>query len=127
MTAHVAATSDGRLERKSEGASSERVDAAIMRVLQAEQAARAAVTADAAQAERLRDGARQRAHAIAERAALRVARVHRAMDEAIAQRLEGIQSERALLSEARSDESAESARMTRALERLAAELTEGRA
>jgi len=103
-----------------------RVDGAIMRVLQAEQAARAAVVQDAAHAERLRDDARQRARAIAERAALRVARVHQRVDAAITERLEHIRRQRAALTDAPPDDGAESARLERALDRLAAELTEGR-
>lgn len=127
MSARSIATSDGRVERRVDASSSTRVDEAIMRVLQAEEAARIAVTDDAAQAERLREEARQRAHAIAERAAVRVARVHGLMDAAITRRLAHIERERAALKDAHPDESAESARMARALDRLAAELAEGRA
>lgn len=123
MPARVAATSGGAMDAPS----ASRVDEAIMRVLRAEEAARLGVADDAARAERLREEARQRAHAIAERAALRVARVHGLMDAAIARRLERIGRERAMLKDAPPDESTESARMARALDRLAVELTEGRA
>lgn len=122
MPARLAATSSARPDTKS----ADRVDDAIMRVLQAEQAARAAVAQDAAQAERLRDDARQRARAIAERAAVRAARVHGLVDAAITGRLEHIRRQRAALTDAPSDDAAESARLERALDRLAAELAEGR-
>lgn len=113
-----------RFDATSDATSAARVDDAIMRVLQAEQAARAAVRRAAIEADDLRAAARERAHAIAERAAVRVARVHRSMDAAIAARLDELQRQRTALSAAPAEDPTESARVARALDRLAMELLE---
>ena len=60
-----------------------RVDQAIVRVLDAEQSARDAVAQCAVDAEFLRQEAKARARAIAERAAERVARAHQWTDAAL--------------------------------------------
>jgi hypothetical protein len=99
------------------------VDDAIVRVLQAEQSAREAVTQCAAEAERVRQQARARAHVIAERAAERVARVHGWTDDAIRTRVELLNQQRATLQQPSPPDPAEPARLDDALERLAAEMT----
>lgn len=101
------------------------VDAAIVRVLQAEQAARAAVDQYVAEAEQIRESARLRARAIAERGAERVARVHRWTDAAIRERVEALARERAALKAPEAPDATEPERIAGALERLAAELTGG--
>lgn len=98
------------------------VDDAIARVLAAEQTARAAVEACGVEAEAIRREARERAHAIAERAAERAAAVHRWTDAAIRSRLEALNRERALLRAPAVSPSDEPARLGRALDRLANEL-----
>jgi hypothetical protein len=103
--------------------SAARVDEAIVRVLEAEQAARAAVVQYASDAEEIRAQARLRAHAIAERAAGRVARVHRWTDAAIRQRVDQLNGERTALRGAKPIDPDEPARVARALDRLAAELS----
>lgn len=102
--------------------SAARVDDAIVRVLQAEQAARAAVDSYAAHAESIREQARLRAHAIAERAAVRAARVHRLTDAGIALRIAALNDERAALQDGTDDPADETTRLQRALQRLASEL-----
>ena len=99
------------------------VDDAITRVLAAEQSARAAVEACGADAEAIRKAARDRAHAIAERAAERAAAVHRWTDNAIRTRIEALNRERAALREPSAPPPDEPARIARALERLAEELS----
>jgi hypothetical protein len=99
------------------------VDDAIARVLHAEQAARDAVAQCAADAERMRQDARARAHAIAERAAARVARVHRWTDDAIRTRVDRLNRERETLRQPIEPDPGEPARLARALDQLAAEIT----
>lgn len=99
------------------------VDDAIARVLAAEQSARAAVDACGADAEAIRKAARDRAHGIAERAAERAAAVHRWTDAAIRARVEALNRERAALREPAAPPPDEPARISRALDRLAEELS----
>ena len=113
MAAHADATSAAR------------VDEAIVRVLEAEQAARAAVVQYTSDAEEIRAQARVSAHAIAERAAGRVARVHRWIDAAIRQRVDQLNGERSALQGAEPIDPDEPARVARALDRLATELSGG--
>jgi flagellar biosynthesis/type III secretory pathway ATPase len=101
------------------------VDEAIVRVLEAEQAARAAVVQYTSDAEEIRAQARIRAHAIAERAAGRVARVHHWIDAAIRLRVDQLNGERSALHGAEPLDPDEPARVARALDRLAAELSGG--
>jgi hypothetical protein len=102
-----------------------RVDDAIVRVLYAEQSAREAVAQCAADAERLRQDARARARAIAERAAERVARVHQWTESALRVEIARLNEQRAALQLPAPDDPDEPARVARALDRLAAELTGG--
>lgn len=102
------------------------VDAAIMRVLAAEQAARAEVERCKREAELTLDEAHRRARDIAERAARRVAGVHRWTEAAIAARIAALEAQRAALlntAHERDDGSA----LARAVERVADELTGGAA
>jgi vacuolar-type H+-ATPase subunit H len=101
---------------------STRVDQAIVRVLQAEQAAREAVAQCTAEAERIRQDARARARAIAERAAERVARVHDRTEAALRAEIERLNEQRAALRQPAPPDPDEPARLGRALDRLAAEL-----
>jgi len=105
--------------------SAARVDDAIVRVLQAEQAARTAVEAYAVQAERIREESRLRARTIAERAAERVARAHGLTDAGIRARIAALNDERAALLDTAADPAEETARLQRALHRLATELAGG--
>jgi cell division septum initiation protein DivIVA len=98
------------------------VDDAIVRVLQAEQAAREAVTRCAADAERIRQEARVRAHAIAERAAERANRVHRWADDAIRTRIAALNEQRTALQQPSAADPGERMRLAHALDRLACEL-----
>lgn len=98
------------------------VDAAIMRVLAAEQAARAEVERCKRSAEQALEDAHRRAREIAERAARRVARVHRWTEAAIAVRLAALESQRAELLRSAGDGDDGQA-VARAVERLADELT----
>jgi vacuolar-type H+-ATPase subunit H len=98
------------------------VDAAIMRVLAAEQAARAEVERCKRSAEQTLEDAHRRAREIAERAARRAARVHRWTDAAIAARVAALESQRAELLRSAGDADAGEA-LARAVERLADELT----
>jgi ribosome-binding ATPase YchF (GTP1/OBG family) len=102
-----------------------RVDQAIVRVLHAEQSAREAVAQCAVDAEVLRQEARARAHAIAERAAERVARAHRWTDAALRSAVEQLNQQRAALQQPAPPDPDEPARVARALDRLGAELTGG--
>jgi vacuolar-type H+-ATPase subunit H len=98
------------------------VDAAIMRVLAAEQAARAEVERCKRSAEQNVEDAHRRAREIAERAARRAARVHLWTDTAIATRVAALEAQRAeLLGSAGIDD--DLAALARAVERLADELT----
>lgn len=98
------------------------MDDAILSVLQAEQAARAAVDASAAQADALTADARRRARSIAERGARRVDRVHRAVERTIATRLEALEHERAELPRTSAPPPDEGERLANAIELLADEL-----
>jgi vacuolar-type H+-ATPase subunit H len=100
------------------------VDAAIMRVLSAEQAARAEVERCKRDAERTLDDAQRRARDIAERAARRAARVHRWTEAAIASRLAALDSQRATLLTAAGQGDDEDA-LSRAVDRVADELIGG--
>jgi hypothetical protein len=102
-----------------------RVDQAIVRVLQAEQAVRAAVAQCAADAERVRQDARARGRRIAERAAERVARVHDRTEAALRAEIERLNRQRAALQQPAPPDPDEPAQLARALDRLAAELTGG--
>lgn len=99
------------------------VDQAIVRVLHAEQSARDAVAQCAADAERVRQDARARAHAIAERAAERVSRVHGWTEARLRREIERLNAQRAALLQPAPPDPDEPARVARALDRLAAELT----
>ena len=98
------------------------VDAAIMRVLAAEQAARAEVERCRRSAEQTLEDAHRRAREIAERAARRTARVHRWTETAIAERVATLESQRADLLRSAGDGD-DGAALARAVERLAGELT----
>ena len=98
------------------------VDAAIMRVLAAEQAARDEVERCRRTAERAVEDAHRRAREIAERAARRAARVHRWTEAAIAARVAELESQRAELLRSSADGDDGDA-LARAVERLADELT----
>jgi vacuolar-type H+-ATPase subunit H len=99
------------------------VDDAIARVLQAEQSAREAVAQCVAEADRIRQDARARARTIAERAAERVARVHAWTDAALRAETDRLERQRIALRQPAPPDPAEPARVARALDRLAAELT----
>lgn len=100
-----------------------RVDQAIVRVLHAEQSAREAVAQCAVDAELLRQDAKARARAIAERAAERVARAHRWTDAALRSEVARLNEQRAALQQPAPPDPDEPARVVRALDRLSAELT----
>lgn len=97
------------------------VDAAIMRVLAAEQKVREDVERCRREAEQRIDSAHRQARDIAERAARRAARVHHWTDRAIATRLDQLESERAALLRARADGDDATA-LTEAVNALADEL-----
>jgi len=99
-----------------------RVDQAIVRVLHAEQAAREAVAQCALDADRLRQDAKARARAIAERAAERVARVHQWTDAALRSEIQQLNQQRAALQHPAPPDPDEPARVAQALDRLSAEL-----
>jgi len=100
------------------------VDAAIMRVLSAEQAARAEVERCKREAEQTVEEARRSAREIAERAARRTARVHHWTEAAIASRIAALEAQRAsLLNTAHGHDDGDA--IARAVERLADELTGG--
>ena len=100
-----------------------RVDQAIVQVLHAEQSARDAVAQCAMEAERLRQDAKTRAHAIAERAAERVARAHQWTDAALRSEIDRLNQQRAALQQPAPPDPDEPARVAHALDRLSAELT----
>jgi len=101
------------------------VEEAIMRVLAAEQGARAELQRCAAEAERIRHDARSRARRIAERAAERVAAVHRSVDFSIRERIETLNGQRRDLLRGAAVGTDEPERLARALDRLAADLGDG--
>ncbi len=98
-------------------------DAAIARVLQAEEAARAAVARCAADADQRVQTARDEARAIAERAARRIARVHALAQESLLTRLAEIEQARAALDQSTPALVATPDRLRGVIEQLAAELT----
>ena len=100
-----------------------RVDQAIVRVLDAEQSARDAVAQCAVDAEFLRQEAKARARAIAERAAERVARAHQWTDAALRSEIARLNQQRAALQQPAQPDPDEPTRVARALDRLSAELT----
>ena len=112
------------MEPHAQASASSEVDAAITRVLAAEQAARAEVEQCRRDAERTLEEAHRRAREIAERAARRAARVHHWTDQAIATRIAALDSQRAALIKAAHEKDDGSA-LTRAVERLADELAGG--
>jgi hypothetical protein len=99
------------------------VDAAIEQVLQAEQAARDAVNRCGAEAELRVAQAREQARRIAERAALRSARVHDIAQARLQARLEAIDAQRTALDRSLASAAADAAHLRAVIERLAAELT----
>jgi hypothetical protein len=101
------------------------VEEAIMRVLAAEQAARAELQRCAAEAEEIRHDARRRARRIAERGAERVAAVHRSVDSSIRERIENLEGQRRELLREAAAGTDEPERLSRALDRLAADLGDG--
>lgn len=101
------------------------VDNAIARVLAAEQGARQAVLQTARDADAVRERARSRARAIAERAAGRVARVHRWTDATIEARVGAITAQLSALRLGAASETPEPKRLAQALDRLVADLVAG--
>ena len=110
------------MEPRVELPASPEVDAAISRVLAAEQAARAEVEQCKRAAERTLEDAHRRAREIAERAARRAARVHHWTDRAIATRIATLESQRAALLKSAHGADDDSA-LARAVDRLADDLT----
>jgi len=100
-----------------------RVDEAIARVLHAEQSARDAVARCTIDADRLRQDARTRARAIAERAAVRVARAHEWTEAGLRATIDRLNAQRAALLQPAPPDPDEPVRVARALDWLAAELT----
>jgi hypothetical protein len=100
------------------------VDAAIARVLAAEQAARQSIEQCEAEARRRVQAAQLKARAIAERAAQRVARVHHWTDFTIAVRAQALDAERESLAHADLARTGEADRVVRTLEQFARELAE---
>ena len=101
------------------------VDLAIVRVLDAEQSARNAVAQCALDAERVRHEARARARVVAERAAERSARVHDWTAARLRDEVRRLNEQRAALLQPAPPDPDEPARVARALDQLAAELTGG--
>jgi len=110
------------MEARAQLPASPEVDAAITRVLAAEQAARAEVEQCKREAERALEEAHRRAREIAERAARRAARVHHWTDRAIVTRVATLESQRAALLKSAQAEDDGSA-LAWAVDRLADELT----
>jgi outer membrane murein-binding lipoprotein Lpp len=102
------------------------VDTAITRVLGAERAARDEVQRSADEAEQLRQAARATARGIAERAARRVADVHSRVATALLARIDELELQRRALHDQPTAATNEAARVDRALDKLAAELSEDR-
>jgi len=101
----------------------EAIDAAIASVLQAEATARAAVTRCAADADGRVRAARDRARAIAERAARRIARVHAVAQERLRTRLAEIERARSTLDQSTPALFATPDRLRDVIAQLATELT----
>lgn len=98
-----------------------------MRVLGAEQAARAEVKQCATDAEAIRQAARAQARRIAERGAERVAKVHRIVDASIRARIDDLERQRLAVLQTTAEAIDEPDRISRALDRLATELGDGTA
>lgn len=98
-----------------------------MRVLGAEQAARAEVKQCAADAENVRLAARARARRIAERGAERVATVHHIVDASIRTRIDDLERQRLAVLQTAVAAIDEPDRIARALDQLATELGDGSA
>lgn len=96
-----------------------------MRVLEAEQSARAQVRQCVTEAEQVRQVGRDTAHRIAERAAERVAAVHRLVDAGVRARITELNRQRDALKRPSEPIVGEPERITQALDRLAAELESG--
>lgn len=105
------------------GSASAAADRAIACVLQAERDARVAVHACEQQSESEVQAARERARVIAERAAVRVARVHRAVEARLEASLARIEAQRAALTAEATVTPADPARLAAAVQTLAKELT----
>jgi hypothetical protein len=105
------------------GSVSAAADRAIACVLQAERDARIAVLACERQSESELQVARERARVIAERAAVRVARVHRAVEARLEAALARIDTQRSELAADANDAPADPARLAAAVQQLALELT----
>lgn len=101
------------------------MDLAIVRVLDAERSARDAVTQYTADADRVRQEARSQARVIAERAAERVARVHEWTTARLRDTVDRLDAQRTALLQPAPPDPDEPARVARALDQLAAELTGG--
>jgi len=101
------------------------VGEAIARVLAAERDARVAVAACAEQAEAEGQAARERSRAIAARGAARTAAVQSALERALERLRRDHDAHRALLTTSGARAGDDTARLARAVERLADELTRG--
>mgnify|MGYP005812956085 CR=1 FL=1 len=99
------------------------IDAAIERVLVAEQAAREAAARCAVDADECVSRARNAALRIAERAALRSARVHALAQQRLAARLAEIEAQRSRLEQSGPTDDASLQKLQGVVEQLAAELT----
>jgi hypothetical protein len=101
------------------------VEAAVARVLQAEQQARSAIEAARAEAAHIAEQARASARAWAERARARMARGQSAVERQLQAELAAIEAEACALPEHDEPEAAEIERLEVALQALAAALTGG--
>lgn len=99
------------------------IDAAIDRVLVAEEAAREAAARCADEADETVSRARNAALRIAERAAVRSARVHAFAQQRLAARLAEIEAQRLQLEQSGPADDASPRRLQAVVEQLAAELT----
>lgn len=102
------------------------VDAAVARVLAAEQVAREALVRAEAEAALIAEAARAAQRGLAERTRRRTLRVREAFARDVRARLQRITHEAGELSRHDEPDAADVARMSRAVERLAAELSEPR-
>ena len=103
------------------------VDAAMERVLQAEQQARLAVEAAREEARRIGEQARGEARAVEERARLRLARLRRAMAQRLQAELTAVREHASALPAHEQPGEHEWRALEEAVERLAARLTTGEA
>jgi vacuolar-type H+-ATPase subunit H len=101
------------------------VDAALARVLQAEQAARGAIDAARAEAARMAEQARTHARRYAERARARMARGQAAVERDLQAQLAAIAEQARALPERDEPDPLALGRLERAVQALAAELTGG--